>query len=337
MSDNKLTINHDRLSVRKAIESKDSYLVYPVFPCGALHMIVGESGMGKTSWSLPMLHDWEQGISVLGGLPSHPCKWVYISLDRSLQDLNRTLKRLGLGDWNIPAYSIEELLKRETESGLLTAPTLEYLVSLFPDVKFFFIEGLQPLIPNTGRGQSQNKAEALWLIQMRDIALSRGITIIATEHKPKNSDTKSKRNAGLGSASLPGGVGTVVSFDYPESVKNGKNFIDTGERIVHLSGHNFAPYSLEYSKDSDGRLVLQCAVSGAERISYDSEDDRVVKLDTQLSVHPVEQVITTSVIHMWGGIFGLTESQVSRWQKNQVQSGRLEMVVKGQYRKVRVQ
>lgn len=325
----------NRLAYRRELERDDRFIISPVFPVGGLHLIAGDSGMGKSSWLLPILYDWSQGFAVMGGLMSYPCEWVYVALDRSIRDLNRTLRRLGLEDWDIPAYGIEELCTRD-EQNKIVPPSLLDIHLTFPKAQLIVLEGLQALIPNTGRGQSQNKAESLWIIEQRDRIFNQGITVIATEHKPKSSDTGGRvRTSGLGSASLPGGCGTIVAFDYPESAKKEKTVAYTDDRIVYLSGHNFAPYSLEYTRDHVGRFVLQTIRSGTQTDIVSTDEDMFFQLDTQLSAWNADQTLPLLMMQSWADVHTVSKEKLGVWLRGRVSAGRLEMVRKGEYRKVR--
>jgi len=328
----------DRLAVRQRLYLEESYIVSPIFPCGSLHLIVGDSGMGKSTWLLDTLHDWSMGMAVMGGLISHPCEWVYVSMDRALQDTNRTLKRLGLSNWDIPAYAIEELCPRDTATDLLVAPTIEQIHQLFPKAKLIVLEGLQTILPNTSRGQTQNKAEGLWLINLRDRILNKGITVIATEHKPKKVDAGvNKRNTPLGTASLIGGSGTVISFDYPAGVRGHKDEVYINERIVHISGHNFAPYHLCYTRDTTGRFILEASKSGTEVHSYVTPEDGEIQIDAQFSVWPADRAIKSVDLIAWANVSNMSEHQMYKWLRARITSGLMEMVKKGEYRKVTAQ
>jgi hypothetical protein len=330
--------DRNRLSVRKKLQETESYIVSPVFPCGGLHLVVGDSGMGKSTWLLELLHDWSKGVSVMGGLISHPCEWVYVSMDRALRDTDRTLRRLGLTDWDIPAYAIEELSPRDTTTKLLVAPTIEHIHNLFPKAKLIVLEGLQTALPNTSRGQTQNKAESLWLINLRDQILNKGITVIATEHKPKKVDAgMNKRNTPLGTASLIGGSGTVVSFDYPTDQKNRKDIEYINERVVHVSGHNFAPYHLIYTRDSSGRFILETSRSGNEINTYVTPEDGEIQIDAQFSAWPFDRVIKSIDLIAWSRVSTISEHQMYKWLRAQITAGRVEMIRKGEYKKVMTQ
>jgi AAA domain len=333
-------IDPNRLALRQALEKDERYIVSPIFPCGAMHLITGDSGIGKTTWFLEWLHDWSLGKCVIGGLTSHPCEWVYVTMDRSLRDTNRTLRRIGLADWNIPVYPIEEICSRNEVDETLEAPTIFQIHRRFPNAQLICLEGLQTITPNTGRGQTQNKAEALWILEIRDKILNKGITVIASEHQGKGSDGTgtSQRKRALGSATMLGGIGTTVSFDYPREAKDKKETHYVNERIVYIEGPNFAPYTLQYDKDENGRLILNTSRSGVELFTHVTDEDHEIQIEAQFSHHPINQLIRTGVeLTAWGKVSSMTENQLYKWVKKTVSSGRMEMIKRGEYRKVQVQ
>src|SRR5205807_2646596 len=124
---------------------------------------------------------------------------------------------LALGDWDIPVYAIEGVMPHNKYGRITADASVDHVVQEFPDADLIVIEGLQGLMPNTGRGQTQNKAELNWMIDVRDRFLNNGKTIIATTHSPKAIEkSKHKRENFLGSQALIGACGTMVSFDLPE-------------------------------------------------------------------------------------------------------------------------
>src|SRR5579872_2623970 len=93
---------------RIAKKAKQGFLIDTILPEGTVHLIGGSSGIGKSTWLLQTIHDWERGIPIIG-FPSHPLPYVYLMCDRSEVDLQSTLEQIGLGTWDIKGYSIEGL------------------------------------------------------------------------------------------------------------------------------------------------------------------------------------------------------------------------------------
>src|SRR5258706_8331420 len=45
---------------------KQGFVVETLWPEGAIHAMVGPSGVGKSTWFLQAIYDWEHGLPVLG-------------------------------------------------------------------------------------------------------------------------------------------------------------------------------------------------------------------------------------------------------------------------------
>src|ERR1700761_328678 len=133
-----------RMSLRDKLYRERTYIVDPLFPSGSVHLIAGPSGIGKTTWLLQQLHAWSRGEDVLG-YSSHPCEWVYVSCDRALNELDATMRRLELGTWHAPVYSIEEVAQKGP-TGALDDPSVFEIEKRFPDAKLIVLEGLQSLL-----------------------------------------------------------------------------------------------------------------------------------------------------------------------------------------------
>jgi hypothetical protein len=100
-------------------------------------------------------------------------------------DGDRTLRRVGLGEWDAPMFAMEDVIPRNAQKEIDLGPTIYQIVNRFPDIDLYVIEGLQAFLPNTARGQTQNKAEQVWCLKLRDKVLNKGKTIIAVTHSPK--------------------------------------------------------------------------------------------------------------------------------------------------------
>ena len=292
----KPTKSPSSIETRLALRANEHFIVDPIFPCGALHIITGPSGIGKSTWLLQLLYEWAHGRDVLGH-KSNPCEWVYVSLDRSLADADRTLRRIGLGDWDAPIYEMKDVMPRSSRGRLDVDPAISQVAEYFPKAKLYIIEGLQGVLPNTGRGQSQNKAEQLWAMRLRDEVLYKGITIIATTHTPKSNEaTGRKREAMLGSHSLIGAAGQLV-LDKQITAADARR--TTAEKVDEA---DFAPKSQQ--------LVLW------------------------LQSYPAGENITTKQIKAQAAELGITtESYLFRWITEQVNSCVLLKEGRGIYRK----
>lgn len=314
------TTGGSRMDYRLSLRSKEKYIIEDLFPAGLLHLISGASGMGKTTWLLQILSDWSRGRKVLGGKKSYPCPWVYITADRTTLETDRTLRRLGMADWDIPAYAIEEVQQ---------SPDMLQLYHRFRSADLFVIEGLQGFLPDAG-GKSQNAADIRWLINVRKSMLSHGKTIIATTHQPKGTNTKEtqhSRNAVLGSVSLVGGCGTIVTLDYAEGVTTAAR--DMGERVVTIEPKD-APKAVIRYRRGDGGIFQE--IREDENLNGMMPED--FGLDQMLTYWPAKDPIRIVDLKQWALKTNVSRATLYRWVQKQITNGKMQMESRGIYRKL---
>lgn len=322
------------LTRRLSLRSADSFLVDPVFPNNAIHAINGPPDIGKTTWSFQWLYDWSRGNPVFGGCKSNPCKWGYLSIDRGLRDTDRTLRRIGLGNWDIPAWSIEEVIIRNSQRKIDAEPTMDNILNHpnFRDCKMLFIEGLQMLIPNVGRGQSINKAHGMFMMKLRDEVERRQITIIFVNHTPKGGFDGHDREGGLGSQGLIGQLGTVISFALPPSEKDGKGQVMSGEqqtsnRLISVMMKNSPPMYLRYSRSENGGFELDGRTDAKpdtpQSVVFETKSDQLRILDFHLFSFEGGTELPLKQIHKWGADAGISLEIMSEWALGKVRDGRL--------------
>lgn len=310
---------------RQNYATNAKWLVDPIFPAGAMHLIGGPSGSNKTTWLLQQLHDWDQGLPLFGKYKSNPVPWVYITCDRSLRDTTQTLQRLGYHKWEIVAYTLEEMLPQVKDSnGILTvkeSPDInKHILAKFPEVELFVIEGLQAIMPDMTKGRSQNKTELLWALSLRLTLEPLNKTIIATTHNPKVAaaggvalDARSKF---LGSQGFIGTCSTMVGIERPSDVSR------ENERLVKIMGRNFRDINQTYSLDNDGKLHLES--EGKEVV--ESETDRAIQI---ISYASAMHQFTVAEMHSKLGS-GVSEKTVRRDLAQLVEQQVLQVVDQSQ-------
>jgi len=327
-------MNHplSTLAKRRDIEAREFWLVDNLLPGGNLHMIVGGSGAGKTTWLFQILHQWSQGLPIAGHR-SHPQPWVYISCDRGMQDTTQTLRRIGLQDWDCPVFAITDLL--DLNNGINIQQILEHRA--FQGIKVFIIDGLQFLLPDTRPGQSQNKVEMTWVAQLRAMYLEKGYTIIGITHRPKKnvtsgSDKQNTRTDALGSASLMACAGTIVKVE--EAPQDADQEAD--QRMVHWNGKQFKEFAQLYDIDDKGRFVNERThwIPGAlsdEMLAQQQEEGN--QFDLWLLSTPDEHFKTADIEAEIMQKFRVSRATVTRWIRSAVARGLLVKIDHGRYRK----
>lgn len=333
-----------RMPKRMDLIAKRKYVVEPYLPCGQLHVIGGESGSGKTTWMLQQMYEWSQGRpAFLGERSRGGLKWVYVSCDRSLDETSQTLERIGLRDWDIPAWDVAEIS---------TSPELIKLARRWPTVDLFVIEGLQSLIPDVA-GRSQNKSELLWMVQNRREIFNHGKTVIATTHPPKTNPVEAKigrprafEQQILGSQSLIGCISTKITVNVPAISREAWNGVNNPYRDVTIRPRNYAPFTKRYILDDRGRFTeLDAGVEQflAEMEQKEVQDNTVsgviekqihTAVDDWLAAIPTGTKIEAEQIISVFSTVALSRATAYRWIKSKVESGCLKIIGRGVYEKV---
>jgi len=331
---------------RLLLRPSDSYIIDPIFPNAALHVINGPPDIGKSTWLFQLLYDWEHGKVVLGGCKSHPCEWVYVSLDRSLRDTDRTMRRMGIDNWNMPAYAIEEVIERNGQKKIDMEPSIFGIVKRFPDCQLYVIEGLQMLMPNVGRGQSLNKAQGMWIVRLRDEILNQGKTIIAVNHKPKGNMASHDREDMMGSQGLIGGLGTTVNFGLPPD-EHGKEQGMLGQRqsnqrLISIMPKNSPKIYLTCTVGINGRIELD-GVSSSDPSTQEKHTEVIETASDSLRILGAHLIayeglteLTIGQIRKWGTDAGISRSHVDEWVRLQVADGKLVREGGGSFRRTSI-
>ncbi len=300
---------------RVALRANEKFIIDKILPAGELHLIGGASGIGKTTWLLQWLRDWSEGKPIFG-YDSFPCPFVYVSFDRGVLTLDRTLRRIGMADWDFPAYDVSEL-------GLVDYEISD-IVRRFPTARLFVIEGFQALLPDTSKGRGQNKEEMLWSVEVRRKILSQGITILGITHSPKMKQGEayaSTRSRFLGSNSLLASTGTLISFDVPQDSQDAKKASNTDERQILIEGPNFRQITLHYSRNESGKFVPM------------DEEQQTLSLSIAIENAEAGTVWDLKTLKAMAGT--ASESTVYRRLDGWVKDGTLEKPLKGRYKKPR--
>lgn len=332
-----------RREVREQIRLNERFIIDTILPNGAFHILTGPSGIGKTTWLCQMLFDWEQGKSVLG-FASHPCQWVYVSLDRTLSETDRTLRRLGLEQWEMPCYNMAELIPRSASGQIELEPHINQIMAAHPHAELYVIEGLQGLTPNTARGQSQNKAELIFMLRIQDAILSKGKTILAVTHPPKSGNGGNDREGILGSQALIGAASTIIKFDVPPDVNgNAQQLLGVNqpnERLVTIMGRDFPNIYLNYDRMPNGGFdlssrIIQPSKSGDALVTdvYETHADKLLLLDMRLGSVNGYVELALRDLKQWGRDIGLGDNSVSTWIKRAFDDGKLLKEGPGKFRR----
>jgi hypothetical protein len=251
------------------------------------------------------------------------------------------MRRLGFGDWDAPAWAIEEIVPRDAGKRISTDPTIKHVADKFPDAELYVIEGLQGFLPNPARGQSQNKSEQLWALRIRDEVLNKGKTIIAVTHSPKSFEQyRHNRKNIIGSQALIGAAGTIITFALPESgVGKGttKAVTQSSDRVVTVMGHGFADMVCQYERGESGEFVLSAQQQvGRSPELFQTPNEKKRVMNGYLIKCPAGQEVTLSEIKQWARSAGMGDSSMYGWLSDQIDCERLLKENRGVYRRTSV-
>jgi putative DNA primase/helicase len=174
------------------------------FPKGELSLIGAPSGVGKTSWAMPMLEKIRHAQDVWGHKVSKPRDYRVLLHDRSKKAMRRTARALHMSD-----EAMERVIRLSAEQQKREpAEILQAAIDACPGVEVWFIEGLDLWIPD------MNKMNVVAPIvdSLQRIATRSNVAVLATVGAPKQKgkDRYYGRDALFGSAALARKVETVV-------------------------------------------------------------------------------------------------------------------------------
>jgi hypothetical protein len=231
------------------------YIIDRILRSHAIHLICGPSGSNKTTWVFQQLKDnWELGKQILG-YDVHPVPYLYISADRSKEETEETLTRVGIDLETFPYWS---LTGRQARSRHLRhwQILLNFVCEQKPLVRFLIIDGFMGIIParrdrNTDGGFSHI---ADFLTELQGELEDRDLTLLAMAHATKVKEDSyylNPRERILGSAAWAAHASTIIVLGPtkpgdPEAV---------GERTLVLCPRNAAERHFAYRLNQHGLLV----------------------------------------------------------------------------------
>ncbi|HVP54937.1 MAG TPA: AAA family ATPase [Candidatus Eisenbacteria bacterium] len=174
------------------------------FPKGELSVIGAPSGVGKTSWAMPLLEKIRHGQHVWNHNVSKPRDYRVLLHDRSKKAMRRTARALHMSEG-----AMQRIIRLCTEQQKREpAEILQSCVEANPGVEIWFIEGLDLWIPD------MNKMNVVAPIvdSLQRIATRYNVAVLATVGAPKQKgkDRYFGRDGLFGSAALARKVETVV-------------------------------------------------------------------------------------------------------------------------------
>jgi hypothetical protein len=293
--------------------SSSEWIIDKLFPTREVHLIGGSSGSGKTTLLFQILQDWTAGNPVFG-FQSYPVPFVYISCDRSLASVSRTMSRIG---FTFPRYSVVDsgLVGRSFtgDSGLLQSFRIPRTT------KLIILDGMTSLCPD---GKiNDHKVVANFLANLATLCQARDMTIIGTVHATKTKENEKilkPRERIVGSTAWAAYSETIVILD-PADATN-----DSSRRILDIMPRNSAHIHKTLEFSPSGRLV---------EVEDENTQSGKFLLEQYLDNYSTGQEIPTSAL-LDARDNGISLRTMERWIAELVTEGKLEKVRKGVYRKM---
>jgi AAA domain len=191
-----------------------TYLLEGLLPTGEVHVLVGSSGVGKSTFLYDFINKWQHEEPIFGR-KSTRYPYVVLSNDRSKAGIIRTLQRIGL---NPKLFKIKETLSTVYRGGYLDdgrtprmselESTIRECVKKQPELRVIFVEGL-----HIGQAEGNDYgATSRSLKGLNALCQQLNLTIVGTTHTPKHGALQSTREAILGSVANGGMIETVITF-----------------------------------------------------------------------------------------------------------------------------
>lgn len=225
------------------------YLVDGLFATRTIHLIIGPSGAGKTTWVSQVIKDWRAGLPILGRA-SHPKPFGYIALDRGYSEFDDIWKKVGL-EQDFPMYFMREQegwWKGTERWKTILLDTLKE----HPDLQVLFLDGLTNVTPD-GKIIDYGIV-AQFLLEMGALCERKNITIIGLGHT-----TKLKEGSGIVQA-RECAIGSVAWAAYSSSLvkimQSNPGDADCPLRTINLQPRGSAPQTIEYTFTDQGILEM---------------------------------------------------------------------------------
>lgn len=298
------------------------YIVDELFPAHEVHIIGGPSGSGKTTWLFQFMEDWSAGRDI-NGYRSHPCAWFYVSCDRSMAGVLRTLDRMSV---KLDPKRMASIVDNTRGIGLASIRTfLTSIKQFLPEGGVLFIDGfailssLFPASPSNSKSKDANYGGvSAFLIELARECIKHDITIVGTAHSPKtkeNDKIPNPRQRVLGSVAWAGCAETIVIIEPTDEAD-----IDNPARMVLILPRNSSPIQLEMAFNDEGRLV--------ERI-----EATIISLDYWLKEQTPGFIFSNEDLYNIGKHKNVSKRTCGRWLAGAKKDGRVISPTRGTHQK----
>lgn len=292
----------------------ERWLIDQIMPETEMHLLAGPAGVGKTTLALQLGSDIQEGRPVWGRR-TEPTGMVIVSLDRSENAHRRMLDGLA-----IPPDRFAFFPQRNEPTSIEII--VRTCASAFPRHRLLFIDGFATLCD----GINSYTESSAFLRRGGKLCEQYDRTILGSVHSTKTKEGEAYSNPRqrvLGSVAWAAYSDLIVTMD-PARPDDPSDLI----RVVNVLPRNSAEFTLKYERKGPNLVPW----------TDPAESDLLSILDFWLHSQDFEREIPKREIVKYARETAtLQERTVERWLLAQVESGRLERLKRGSYKRVRTQ
>ena len=297
------------------IRTPRKFIIEGVLPAHVVALLVGPPGVGKSSAALGWLSDISQGLPVFAK-PTVATHIVVVSCDRSEDEYYSHLDALKIPREQFSFFD-------QSQSPTTIPIVVKACASRWPG-SLIFIEGFALLVPDVNL--KDYGVVARFLLDGAALARQYGVTILGCVHAPKEKDGQGYADP----RSQIAGSMAWSAFSNLTVVIQKKDTKDPQDpvRLVHvLTRASAGDFTLVYQKDPDS--------PGGAFIPYENIVEKEL-LDFFLLEFDFEQNIARKEFLDYASTQNISVRAAERWLEQQANTGRLERVKRGVYRRLRL-
>lgn len=295
------------------VTNPHGYLIEPIWPLREVHIITGESGVGKTTLLTQWVNDLVEGNQIMGyKLP--PQKVVYISNERSQESLE--IDNIARWKLKAPFYTIAVAMEgvKVPKDKLWTYEGLVGLIKKYSELGFKVMV-IDPIVTFCPKPNDQNEVHRFLYTLAQNQLKKYDVTIIASGHPPKEREGQKILNIRQKVAGSQG-WGSFSNCNMHLEPADNANRMETRVRLEVRSRHA-QPMEFFFDRDEIGRLVEVEGV-GNQTVEF-----------VMLSFMEGKEVIKTNEAVVYAEKKGLDRKKVYKWLEKLASFGVLSHLERG--------
>lgn len=285
------------------------------FSFGAINVIAGSSGSGKSYWLDEMLEAVRNGRDFCGHRTTRS-EYLVLLRDRSLKDAGTTWKKqLGISgrfremagnhpaEWEVFTRCFQELSTAEKRAPV--AEIIDKYARLHPDVRVISVEGLDLWVPS--KMMDPDKTEAA-LQELQTVAQRHRIALIGTLGSPKVKGI----DAYVGRDNLYGSTITGRMSDTVVVVNKKTRDDELSVRVLDVLLRHTKREKFYFNWNDEGRLVPVPEPVATESRLAETDTHKRLREIAQKHFKPGEPVIYSKL----GASWGYSENTFNTWRQS---------------------